>query len=170
MKTKTELKYGIILGLVMCFYTVLMWLTKLDSTYLSIGHYFDIAIIIIPLSITFLAIWAKSKETRLTLLKRISCGLAVNFIGYIIYTPFLLLYHRFINPDWLKYVLELKEKELLAQNVAPEKIKTTLETVQKMSSAPNLAFNGFIAGVIVFGIVFSLLTLPFFRRSYRETR
>lgn len=170
MKIATEVKYGVLLGVVMCVYTVFMWGTNLDSTYLSIGHYFDIAVIILPLSITFLAIWAKSKETGPTLLTRIVCGLVVNLVGYIIYTPFLLLYHRYINPRWMDYVLKLKENELIAQNSSPDHIRETLLNIQVTSSDTNQIFSGLIVGVIVFGALFSLLTLPFFRKTSIENQ
>lgn len=169
MKISTEVRYGVYLGLTMCFYTIFMWLTKLDTTYLSIGRYLNVAIIIAPLSITFLAIWAKSKEIKLTLFNRISCGLVVNFIANLIYAPFLQFYHHIINPDWLKYVLELKEKELLAINASAEQIQAALENLRIMSSSEfNLITNSLIVGVIGFGIVFSMMTLPFFRRKTGE--
>ncbi len=59
MKTifsKLNLKYGIIMGLGFCLYTTIMWLTKLDSTHLKVGKYFDILIILLPISIILIAI------------------------------------------------------------------------------------------------------------------
>ncbi|NQX80544.1 MAG: hypothetical protein HRT66_00915, partial [Flavobacteriaceae bacterium] len=53
---KTSLKYGIIMGLSFCLYTILMWLTKLDSTYLNIGQYLDMLIILLPILVIFKAI------------------------------------------------------------------------------------------------------------------
>lgn len=167
MKIDTEIKYGACLGIAMCFYTVFMWLTGLDTKYLATGQYLDIAVIVLPICFTFLAILRKSKETELTILKRIRCGLIVNLTSFLIYTPFLIVYHHFINPDWLKYVLDLKEKELLAQNVVPEKITETLNKIASSSNDFNLIVAGFVAGVIIFGIVFSLLTIPFIRTKAR---
>ena len=91
MRIQTEIKYGIYLGAAMCLYTVFMWLTKLDTTYLATGQYLDIAVIILPVTFTFLAIQAKSKETDLTIGKRILCGLIVNFISYLITRLFRIL-------------------------------------------------------------------------------
>ena len=158
MGIKTEVKYGIYLGIAMCLYTVFMWLTGLDTKYLSTGQYLDIAVIVLPIIFTFLAIWKKSKITELTLSKRIRCGLIVNLVSFLIYKPFLVIYHHFINPDWIKYVLELKEKELMAQTVAPEKINEALDGIA--SSSNDLNIIGFLIGVIIFGFVFSLFTIP----------
>lgn len=168
MKIPTEVRYGVWLGLALCIYTTFMWVIKFDSTYLSTGKYLDTAVILLPITFTFLAIWAKSKETQVTFFKRIRYGLTTNFFGYIIHLPFLLFYHHFLNPDWLKYVLEFKEKELLAQNASAEQIQTALDNVRMMSSDLNLITNGLIVGVIIFGIAFSSLTLPFIRRKTSE--
>ena len=132
------------------------------------GQYLDIAVIALPLGLTFLAIRQKSKETILTFLKRIRCGLIVNLIAFLIHTPFLNVYHHFINPDWLKYVLELQEKEMMAQNTAPEKINETLNGIVASSNDFNFIVSGFMAGVIIFGLVFSLLTIPFIRSRVKQ--
>ena len=163
MKINTEVRYGIYLGIAMCLYTVLMWLTGLDTKYLATGQYLDIAVVVLPLCLTFLAIRQRSKETDLTILKRIKCGLIVNFVSFLIYAPFLSIYHHFINQDWLKYVLALKEKELTAQAVAPETITETLNGIAASSNDFNFIISGLIAGVLIFGLVFSLLTIPFIR-------
>ena len=163
MKISTEVRFGVRLGLALCVFTVFMWLARFDSMYLQSGEYFNKIVILLPLIFTFLSISAKSKETKLTVLKRIQCGLITNFVAYLIHIPFLLFYHHFLNPDWLKFLLEFKEKQLFAQNALPEQIQTALENVKTMSSDLNLITNGFVAGVVIFGLVFSLLTLPFFR-------
>jgi len=163
MKISTEIKFGIYLGLALCLYTIFMWLSGLDTTRLAIGQYLDMAVIILPLFFTFLAVCKKSRETELTFFKRILTGLTVNFISFLIYNPFLIIYHHFINPDWLRYVLELKEKELLAQNATPDIIRSALEQAAKSGNDFNHLISGFVAGVLIFGVVFSLLTIPFFR-------
>lgn len=168
MRINTEIKYGVYLGIAMCLYTIFMWLIGLDTKYLAAGQYLDIAVIILPLGFTFLAIWKKSKETELTFFKRIRCGLIVNLVSFLIYAPFLSIYHHFINPDWLKYVLALKEKEMTAQNIAPEKINETLKAIAASSNDFNFIVSGFIAGVIIFGLIFSLLTTPFIRSRAKQ--
>jgi hypothetical protein len=140
-----------------------MWLSGLDTSYLHIGHYFDIVVILLPLTFTFLAIRQKASEINLTFPKRILCGLIVNLLSFLIYIPFLIVYHQFINPNWLRYVLELKEKELAAQNVEPDKIKAMLNGIASASNDFDLMVSGFIVGVLIFGVVFSLLTIPVIR-------
>jgi hypothetical protein len=98
MNISTEIRFGVYLGLAFCLYTIFMWLTKLDTTYLSTGRYLNTAVIILPLTFTFLAIWAKSKEINLTLMRRIRCSLSTNLVAYLIHLPTQLFYHHFSIP------------------------------------------------------------------------
>ncbi|MBA4053228.1 MAG: hypothetical protein C0490_00805 [Marivirga sp.] len=52
---RTRFKYGAIMGIGFCLYTTLMRLTKLDTTYLWVGQYLDMTIILLPIIILFLA-------------------------------------------------------------------------------------------------------------------
>lgn len=49
---RTLLTYGLLLGL----YTTLMWLTRLDTTYLAIGQYLDMAVLLLAVGCLVAAI------------------------------------------------------------------------------------------------------------------
>jgi hypothetical protein len=158
------IRYGIYFGLMMVFFTKMMWLTGLDTTHIAIGYYFETAEFIFPLIFVFAAIRAKSKQSKLTIINRIFTGLIVTFVSFLIHTPFLYIYHHFINPDWLKYKLEFNEQVLRSHNVPAEKIKEILESINDY----NMIFGGLIVGVFVMGIIFSLLTIPFIRSKIQN--
>jgi hypothetical protein len=164
MNYATEIKYGVLLGLFLCFYTVFMWITKLDTSYLEIGQYLDIAVILLPISLTILAIRAKTKIGNLTILSRILCGILVNVIGTIVYNPFLYAYHTFINPLWQKFALDLMEKNLIAQNIEKSIIDQTLVAFANSSSFLSQLTGGVIAGIIL-GVLIALVSLIFIRNQ-----
>ena len=86
-----------------------MWLTKLDTTYLNIGQYFDMAIILLPISMIFWAIKQETNAYKVSIIQRIGIAIYVSAISYLIYNPYLYAYHHFINPEWYTAVLDLKE-------------------------------------------------------------
>jgi hypothetical protein len=162
-----SVKYGVILGVGFCLYTVLMWLTKLDSTYLSIGQYFDMAIILLPLSIISLGIYQQNKFKCISLLQRISIAVLIGMVSFIIYDPFLYFYHNVINPDWFSSVLTLKELELSEANVSPNLIA---EQLQRMKGSPManpgiFQLSSIIASVIVIPFLISLISLLFIKNT-----
>lgn len=160
-------QYGVFMGICFCLYTTLMWLTKLDTTYLSVGQYFDIAIIILPVTIIFLVIIKINNFYRITIFQRIIVAIGVGAISYLIYDPFLYIYHHYINPTWFDAVLNLKENELKLANNAREKIIETLQMMKKT----NIAQSGFyrlatlIPSVIIIPTLVALISILFIKRN-----
>jgi uncharacterized membrane protein YesL len=93
---KSTYKYGIFMGLSFCLYTTLMWLTKLDTTYLSVGQYLDTAIIALPIAMIFMAINHENKMYSVTILQRIGIAIFISLISFLIYDPFLYVYHHYM--------------------------------------------------------------------------
>jgi hypothetical protein len=168
---RSTLKQGALMGLGFCLYTTLMWLTKLDSTYLNIGQYLDMAIIVLPIIIIFWAIRQENNSYGVSVLDRIGVAIFVALISFIIYDPFLYAYHHYINPQWFDSVLSLKENDLKANHFAQEKI---VEELQKMRSS-GVAQAGLyrpsaaIASVLLVPILIAFLSLIFVK-SKRKVR
>ncbi len=144
-----------------------MWLTKLDTTYLSIGQYVDMAIILLPIVVIFWAIKQETNSYRVSVIQRIGIAIFVSAISYLIYNPFLYTYHHFINPDWYTAVLDLKEIELTAANTPQIEITETLETMRTSSVAQAGLFrlSSLIPSVVVVPTLVALLSLIFIRNK-----
>ncbi|MDI9257906.1 DUF4199 domain-containing protein [Flavobacterium sedimenticola] len=162
---RITIKQGVIMGLCFCVYTITMWLTKLDSTYLRVGQYFDVAIILLPIIMIFWAIREALNLYQITVFQRIFVAIFVGAVSFLIYDPFLYLYHNYINPEWFTAVLNLKEVELKASDVSQIEITNTL---QKMSNA-NINQSGIfklstlIPSVIIIPTLIALVSNIFIR-------
>lgn len=168
---KSGIKQGIIMGLCFCLYTTLMWLTKLDTTYLNIGQYFDIAIILLPV---FMIFWIIKKHTdyyRITIFQRIAIAVLVGFVSYLIYDPFLYIYHHYINPDWYDAVVNLKEADLMAVHTPQNKITAVLKEMKTspIAQADLFRLSAAIPSVIILPILIALISLIFIRNKTRNT-
>ena len=164
---KSTLKQGIIMGFSFCLYTTLMWLTKLDTVYLSIGQYFDMAILILPILIILWAIKQENNLYTVTTVQKIIIAIFVGAVSYLIYDPFIYIYHNYINPDWFNSVLTLKEIDLNAVNIPHDKI---VETLQKMKdsnvSQPGLfRLSTAIPSVIIIPTLIALISLIIVKRK-----
>lgn len=164
---KTTYKYGIIMGLGFCLYTTLMWLTKLDTNYLSIGQYFDMAIIALPIGVIFKAIYEENKSYPVTIMERIGIAIFVGFISFLIYDPFLYVYHNYINPTWFNAVLDLHESTLKAAGVDAVEITKQLDAEKAMNAKQTGVFKlgPFIASVLVLPTLIALISLFFIRKD-----
>lgn len=163
-------KYGIFMGMGFCLYTTFMWLTKLDATYLSIGQYLDIAIILLPILMISLSIKNANASNSIKIWQRVLIAMHVGFISYIIYQPFLYVYHHFINPTWFDAVLNLKKSELEAGNFSHEEIVSRLNKIKERNLIQDKIYSisTFVASVVILPTLISLLSLLYFR-SKRAT-
>lgn len=153
------------MGLGFCVYTTFMWLTKLDSTYLKFGEYFDMAIIILPIVMILWAIKEAINDAQITIYQRIILAISIGAISYLVYDPFLFLYHHYINPDWFSSVVSLKESELRAEQFSEEKI---IEIVQKMKNtnvaqADLFRLSSLVPSVLIIPTLIALLSLVFIK-------
>lgn len=164
---KTTYKYGIFMGLGFCLYTTLMWLTKLDTNYLSIGQYFDMAIIALPIGVIFKAIYEENKSYPIMISERIGIAIVVGFISFLIYDPFLYVYHNVINPTWFNAVLGLHESTLKASGMDAVGIAKQLdaEKVMNVKQAGVFKLGPFISSVLVLPTLIGLISLFFIRKD-----
>ena len=160
------IKLGVLMGSGFCLYTIFMWLTKLDSTYLSVGKYFDMAIILLPLFIISWGIHQQNKLSNVTLLQRILIALLIGLVSFVIYDPFLYFYHNVVNPEWFSSVLALKEAELHEANINPDLIVEQLQRMKSSSVANASVFqlSSAIASVIVLPILISFISLIYIKK------
>jgi uncharacterized membrane protein YesL len=164
---KSTYKYGIFMGLSFCLYTTLMWLTKLDTKYLSMGQYLDTAIIALPIAMIFMAINHENKMYSVTILQRIGIAIFISLISFLIYDPFLYVYHHYINPTWFNAVLDLHENTLKASGIDAVEITKQLdmEKTQNIKQSGLFQISSFIASVIILPVLIALLSLIFIRNK-----
>jgi Protein of unknown function (DUF4199) len=164
---KSTYKYGVIMGLGFCLYTTIMWLTKLDTTYLNVGQFFDTAIILLPIAMIFLAINHEQKLYDVSILQRIGIAVFVSLISFLIYDPFLFVYHNYINPTWFNAVLDLHESTLKASNKDASEIAKQLDLEKAMNARQSGLFQlmPMLASVVILPTIIALLSLIFIRKK-----
>lgn len=165
LRFKSTLKQGVIMGLSFCLYTILMWLTKLDTTYLRLGQYFDMVIIILPILIIFWAIKKENNFYAVTFIERITIAIYVGLVSFLLYDPFLYIYHHYINPEWFNSVLSLKEEELKTSNVPHDEIMITLQKLKDSGIAQSGLFrlSALIPSVIIVPTLIAMFSIIFIR-------
>lgn len=73
---RTLLTYGLLLGLLLGLYTTLMWLTRLDTTYLATGQYLDLAVVLLPVGCIAAATHQQRRQGHLSGVRRVALGVA----------------------------------------------------------------------------------------------
>lgn len=91
----------------------------------------------------------------------------VGAISYLIYDPFLFIYHHYINPDWFNAVLSLKELELKSVNTSQDIITNTLEKMKASNQAQSGLFrlSSLVPSVLILPTLIALVSLVFIKRK-----
>jgi hypothetical protein len=160
---RTLLTYGLLLGLTLCLYTTLMWLTRLDTTYLFIGQYLDILIMLAPVGFIVATIHQQRRQGPLSGLRRVALGIRVIALAEMLYRPYLYLYHTLINPTWFAAVLALKQAELSVAGRSAATIATEMARLQAGQAQQAGMFHGFWLSALGRPALVSLLTWPLLR-------
>ncbi|MBC8084999.1 MAG: DUF4199 family protein [Hymenobacter sp.] len=160
----TIIRYGLLLGVSLCLYTTLMWLTRLDTTYLAVGQYLDIAVILLPISLIAAAIRQLLRRAPLRWWQRLGVGVGVGVVAELVYRPYLALYHAYLNPTWFSFVVALKKAELSAAGQSAAHITAELARLQAAHVRQAGMFSGFWVSALVLPALVALLTLPFWHR------
>lgn len=160
---RTLLTHGLLLALLLSLYTTLMWLTRLDTTYLAVGQYFDIAVTLLPVGFIVAAIHRQRGLGHLSGPGRVALGVGVMAVAEALYRPYLHLYHTVINPTWFSFVLALKRTELAAAGQSTARIATELARLQASQMQQAGIYHGFWLSALVFPALVVLLTWPLLR-------
>lgn len=160
---RTLFTYGLLLGLLLGLYTTLMWLTRLDTTYLATGQYLDLAVVLLPVGCLAAAIHRQRQQGYLSGVRRVALGVGVMALAELLYRPYLFMYHTVINPAWFSAVLALKRTELTAAGGSAASIATELAYLQASQAQQAGMFHGFWLSALVMPVLVTLLLWPVLR-------
>ena len=162
---RTEVKFGIILGVGICVYTLIAHLLGFYTNNIQIGKYGDVAITLLPVVVLFLAIREKRNlNGSLTLWQGIKTGLLVALISFPISTTFLWIYHHYINPQWLANIIAYEQESMMRAGVSAGEISSRLDRLRAGGSDFAQIVGGLI-GTLILGLILSLIFSLILRRK-----
>lgn len=161
----TEIKFGLIFGFGICAYILLAHLLGLYTTNIQAGKYADIVITLLPVVVLFLAIWEKrARRGSLSLLQGIKTGLLVALVSFPVSTAFLWIYHHFINPNWLNFILAHERDVMTRNGLGTTEIASRLDAIRIGNSDSAQIIGGFV-GTLVLGLVLSFVISLILRKK-----
>jgi len=159
---KAALNHGLILGLVLVIFAVLLFIFNLHlNKYLGYVNYVII--------IAFL-IWGVKSYRENNLNGVISYGKALGFstiivlIASLIFGIYNYLLISIIDPDYIEKMLALAEEQLLKQGIPDEQIEMGLSLQKKMMSPVLISLFSFL-GMMFWGFIIALITSAFFKKE-----
>ena len=163
---KPNIKYGIILGGILMAISLLLYALGMDKdeTVSKIAGVFNI---LIPIIITFLGIKALRDENQngfITFGQGFSCGMVISIVGAVISGIYSYLYFVVINPGMVTYIRMKQEQEMLDRGLSESEVEKMAGTLE-MWSTPGMMAAFAIIGMIILGLVISLIAAAILKRE-----
>lgn len=168
---KTEIKYGIITGLIICFWHLTEFLLGFHSNKMYIGEYTTYFVVIIPLVTLYLGIKEmrdKEKGGYISLGCGIRVGLMISLIASIIFTFYLVIYFNFINSKYFDLSIAYQKGKIITREKTGEKFISEIEQLKFMFSYINQLLFG-ILGLITSGLIISFTLSMMLKKNHNRT-
>ncbi len=155
-KKNHALKYGLLGGLLLVVFSLLLDLTGLTDPAAQKGSWIAS---VVSLAIFFWALYSAIRSERedlgggITFGQGFKVGLLAALIIALISGVYMYVYMAFINPDMVDQIREMTMEKLAAQGLSDEQIESQMQIMGKMMSPGMMTIWGFIGNFILGAIV-----------------
>ncbi len=155
----TALKYGVLCGLLTCFWMISEYLMGLHNEHFDIGQYTEAFALLIPAVTVYLALkeLRDISPSRATFSRLVGAGIFMISIAGVIIASFFLVYNHHINPSWQQTIFAKQAATFFSSGA----------TIQDMAAAAE-SYHFYTQDstqfIIIFGLVF--ITGLFFSLIY----
>ncbi len=158
---RVALKWGIILGIVLIVYTLILFLTD------QAGNQ-NLGWISLALSVTFIVLAMREfrtlNEGYLSLGEGVGVGTLVSAISGLISATFSTFYTFFIDTAFYERLTDTMQERLEEQGRSDAEIEQSAE-IMKMFQNPGLSFAFSLIGAVLFGLILSLIIAAILRKK-----
>lgn len=164
---KTEFKYGIITGCLICLWILVEFLSGFHTDRIHIGRYTIYFVAIIPLITIYLGLKKKRdlrSDRRLPLTGGIKSGLMISLIAAVIISIFLTVYFSYINPQYSDFGVAYYKEKLISSGKTSAQVTDELNEIKGTFSFINqLLFR--VIGTIGTGLLISFFVSLYLNRD-----
>lgn len=169
MTTRIALKWGALLGVAVCVWTIVVHFLGWYTTDLAKGQIADQVAVVLPVVALFFAI--REHGQRLGRAPRVTESLVTGVLTGLVSVPiaagFLWVYHRFINPRWLDLLVAHERERLAREGAAPEQVAQRVERLIA-SGTDSGQIIGALVGTVIMSVVISLIVWAVLRVTARR--
>ena len=159
--TRAGLRYGLIFGLISVISMLIKYMAHLEKIFSLFDWTYFIIMVVMAL-----LYYRSNNNGLMTYGQGVSTGMAATGVASIIRAFGHLIYISFIDKDYTRRQLDLLRIELEKNpDISDEQINQMLSMG---SSAPTLAFLGMIFGLLLLGLVISLIVAAILKKENKE--
>lgn len=148
-------KWGLILGLAICIWTLALHALGFYTTRLGAGRVADIVATVLPLGAVALALRERSRTETLRFAQVMATALVVGLVSLVLTLPFFWWYHHVVNPEWSELLVAHLRETMTAAGRSATDVDKAIEG-QRTSATDGAQLVGSIVGTVIFSVVIGL--------------
>jgi hypothetical protein len=165
---KVAVKWGVILGIAVCVWTLGIHFLGFYTTNLGAGQKADIVAIVLPVGAIVMALLERRRQLArgLTMKDTLAVGMLTGVVSIPITAGFFWWYHHFMNPQWMDLLITYKHQQLAAAGISIDAIMT-VEQSMRAGATDFAQLMGAVIGTPVISLVISLVAFLGVRKPPR---
>jgi uncharacterized protein DUF4199 len=169
MANRIAVKWGVILGIAVCVWTLALHLLGWYTTDLAKGRMADQLATIFPILAIFFAVRERGIHLGRapTIRESLGTGLLTGAVSIPITVGFLWIYHHYINPRWLEAVIAYERERLGRSGATAEQIARRVDVLTTGATDSGQIVAG-VVGTLLISLVISLLVWGVLRATHRD--
>lgn len=154
---RTALRWGVVLGVLLCAWTLVVHALGFYTTDLASGQRADRLVVVLPILCVALALRTHARAGgALSFRDTLGVSVGVNAVSALLAVPFLWIYHRYVNPSWLVHLLAFERRRMAAAGAAPDEIERALAAIER-SGGDVAQLTAGVFGPLILGLVIGLV-------------
>lgn len=149
-------KWGIILGITICVWTLALHALGFYTTAIARGQIADIVATAFPIATIVFALRERLRENPLSFAQVVSTAFILGMVSVAITIPFFWWYHHVLNPEWSELIVAHIRESMLAASASPGDIEAAVAS-QRSSATDAAQLTGAIIGTALFSTVIGLV-------------
>jgi hypothetical protein len=159
---KNTLTNGVILGLVLIIYTVLLYITDLTfNTGMGVLVY---VILIAGIFIGTKSYRDKVLDGSISYGKALTTGVLISVFAAIIISVFIYILYKWIDPGLMDKIVKMKEDKMLDRGMSADQVEQAMNMAKKFMS-PLITMIGSIISYVLIGTIISLVTSAILKKE-----
>jgi hypothetical protein len=163
---RIAIKWGVILGVTVCVWTLVIHALGFYSTRVAAGQRADIAAMLLPIAAIVLALRELRKQPPLSFKRAVGTAIVVGITSVPITAGFLWWYHHHMNPQWLDYIVDHKRLIMDAAGATPDAI-ARMEATQRASGTDRAQIMAAFSGSAIVSLLIGLVAGAIMRTRTR---
>ncbi len=163
---KIALNYGLVFGIILIVYSLVLYLLNINFESLKYWGYGNYVIILIGMVLGIKAYRNKYLDGFISFGKSFSTGFLIALFAAILVAIYSFFYYKFIDPGILVHIIESAEEGILesSPDISDQQLDMAMGWTKKMTSPVMLAIGGLIITVII-SLIISLIVSIFMMKK-----